>query len=153
MKGNLEELTLDELAKMESDTRRGIRVERFKSVTGKPDNTKLIKELKKKIARVQTVKREYELGISKIIIYCVNESTLLLDKSEALDVLKGRKSNKIITLALDELDTYSALSQCSEEWLKNFINELISQNYLQIKHNSRKELLTLNENMENSKSN
>ncbi len=48
-------------------------------------------------------------------------------------------------MALDELSTYSVLSHCSQEWLKNFINELISLNYLQIKYNSGKELLALNE--------
>lgn len=97
-------------------------------------------------ARFNKLIKEHELAISKIIIYSINESTLLLDKSETLDLLKGKKSKKILTLALDELSTYSVLSHCREEWLKNLINELISKNYLQIKYNSGKELLALNEN-------
>jgi superfamily II DNA helicase RecQ len=101
--------------------------------------------LNSKDARFNKLIKEYELAISKIIIYCISESTLLLDKSETFEVLKGLKSKKIFTLALDELSTYSALSHCSEEWLKNFISKLISQNYLQIKYNSGKELLALNE--------
>ncbi|MDO9044586.1 MAG: HRDC domain-containing protein [Methanobacteriaceae archaeon] len=101
--------------------------------------------LKSKEVGFNKLIKEYELSISKIIIYCINESTLLLDKSEVLSILKGKKSKKILTLALDELSTYSALSHCCEEWLKNFIAELISQNYLQIKYNSGKELLALNE--------
>ncbi len=101
--------------------------------------------LRPKNSRFNELIKEYELAVSKIIIYGINESTLLLDKSETIDILKGVKSKKILTLALDELSTYSALSHCQEEWLKNFINELISQNYLQIKYNSGKELLALTE--------
>lgn len=101
--------------------------------------------LTSKDSKFDKIIKEYELAISKIIIYGINESTLLLDKSETLEVLKGEKSKKILTLALDELSTYAALSHCSEEWLTNLINELISRNYLQIKYNSGKELLALNE--------
>ena len=101
--------------------------------------------LTSKKAEFHKLIKEYELAISKIIIFGINESKLLLDKSETFEVLKGEKSKKILTLALDELSTYAALSHCSEEWLKNFINELISHNYLQIKCNSGKELLALNE--------
>jgi superfamily II DNA helicase RecQ len=101
--------------------------------------------LRSKDTKFNKLIKEYELAISKIIIYSINESTLLLDKSETLEVLKGQKSKKILTLALDELSTYATLSHCSEEWLKNFINKLISHNYLQIKCNSGNELLALNE--------
>jgi len=63
MKGNLEELSIEELSKAVNDAREEIRKERFKSVTGKLDDTKKIRELRRKIARALTLKREYELGI------------------------------------------------------------------------------------------
>jgi ribosomal protein L29 len=63
MKGNLDQLTIDELTKTVKDSNEEIRKERFKSVTGKLEDTKKIRELKKKVARSITLKREYELGI------------------------------------------------------------------------------------------
>lgn len=63
MKGKLEELTIEELDKSLVETKDKIRQQRFKSVTGKVDNPKLIRELKKKIARINTVKRAHELGL------------------------------------------------------------------------------------------
>ena len=63
MKGNLEELSIEELSRTVNDAREEIRRERFKSVTGKLDDTKKIRELRRKIARALTLKREYELGI------------------------------------------------------------------------------------------
>jgi large subunit ribosomal protein L29 len=65
MKGSLDQLTIDELSKVAKDAKEEIRAERFKSVTGKLDDTKKTRELKKKIARANTLKREYELGIRK----------------------------------------------------------------------------------------
>jgi ribosomal protein L29 len=63
MKGNLDQLTIDELNKIVKDSTEEVRKERFKSVTGKLDDTKKIRELRKKVARSMTLKREYELGI------------------------------------------------------------------------------------------
>ena len=63
MKGKLEELTKDELNKSLTDSKEELRKERFRSVTSKVDNPKKISELKKHIARIHTIKKEYELGI------------------------------------------------------------------------------------------
>jgi large subunit ribosomal protein L29 len=65
MKGKLEELTMDELNKSLSDTKVELRKERFRAVTSKVDNPKKIKNLKKHVARILTLKREYDLGIRK----------------------------------------------------------------------------------------
>ena len=65
MKGKLEELTMDELNKSLFDTKVELRKERFRAVTSKVDNPKKIKNLKKHVARVLTLKREYDLGIRK----------------------------------------------------------------------------------------
>ena len=63
MKGKLEELNTEELNRSLSESKEELRMERFKSVTSKLDNTKKIKTLKKHIARILTLQREYELGI------------------------------------------------------------------------------------------
>lgn len=63
MKGKLEEMTIEELDRSLNETKEILRKERFKAVTSKVDNPKKIKELKKHIARVLTLKREYDLNI------------------------------------------------------------------------------------------
>lgn len=63
MKGKLEELTMEELDKSLQDSKEALRKERFKSVTSKVENPKNARELKKHVARILTIKREYELGI------------------------------------------------------------------------------------------
>ncbi len=65
MKGKIEELTMVELNKSLVDSKIELRKERFKSVTSKVDNPKKIKGLKRHIARILTLKNEYELGIRK----------------------------------------------------------------------------------------
>ena len=63
MKGKLEELTMAELNKSLEDSKVDLRKERFKAVTSKVDNPKKIKNLKKHIARILTLKNEYNLKI------------------------------------------------------------------------------------------
>ncbi|HOD13497.1 MAG TPA: 50S ribosomal protein L29 [Spirochaetota bacterium] len=63
MKGKIEELTLEELERSLNETKEELRKQRFKAVTSKVDNPKKIKELKKHIARILTLKREYDLGL------------------------------------------------------------------------------------------
>ncbi len=65
MKGKLEELTMDELNKSLADTKVELRKERFRAVTSKVDNPKKINNLKKHVARILTLKKEYDLGIRK----------------------------------------------------------------------------------------
>ena len=63
MKGKIEELSTEELDRSLGETKEALRKERFKAVTSKVDNPKKIKELKKHISRILTLKREYALGI------------------------------------------------------------------------------------------
>ncbi len=63
MKGKLEELSFEELDKSLDDSKAECRKLRFMSVTGKVENTKKIRELKRNVARILTLKREYELGL------------------------------------------------------------------------------------------
>ncbi len=63
MKGKIEELTLEELERSLNESKEELRKQRFKAVTSKVDNPKKIKQLKKHIARILTLKHEYDLGI------------------------------------------------------------------------------------------
>lgn len=63
MKGKLEQLTSEELDRSLHEAKEELRNERFKSITSSLDNPKRIKELKKHVARILTLKREYELNI------------------------------------------------------------------------------------------
>lgn len=65
MKGKLEELTIEELNTSLADSKVELRKQRFKAVTSKVDNPKKIQSLKKHIARILTLKKEYQLGIRK----------------------------------------------------------------------------------------
>jgi len=65
MKGKLEEFTFDDLNKSYKESKEELRKERFKSVTSKVDNPRKIRELKRHIARILTLKREHEIGIRK----------------------------------------------------------------------------------------
>ena len=63
MKGKLEELNIEELQKSLEDSKEELRKERFKAVTSKVDNPMKIRELKRHIARIFTLLKEYDLGI------------------------------------------------------------------------------------------
>ncbi|HNQ97161.1 MAG TPA: 50S ribosomal protein L29 [Treponemataceae bacterium] len=63
MKGKLEELNIEELDRSMREAKEEIRKQRFKSVTSKVDNPKRVAALKKHIARILTLKREYTLGL------------------------------------------------------------------------------------------
>lgn len=65
MKGKLNELTLEELNQSLIESKEELKKQRFSSVTSKVDNPKKIKELKRHIARILTLKREYAIGIRK----------------------------------------------------------------------------------------
>jgi len=62
MKGKIEELNLEELDRSLKESKEAIRLERFKRVTSTLENPQKINNLKKHIARILTLKREYELG-------------------------------------------------------------------------------------------
>ena len=63
MKGKLEELSLEELDRSLRETKEELRKERFNSVTSRLENSKRIMSLKRHVARILTLKSEYDLGI------------------------------------------------------------------------------------------
>lgn len=62
MKGKLEELNIEELDRSLKESKEALRLERFKRVTSSIENPKKVNSLKKHIARILTIKREYKLG-------------------------------------------------------------------------------------------
>jgi ribosomal protein L29 len=62
MKGKIEELNIEELDRSLKESKEAIRLERFKRVTSTLENPQKVNNLKKHIARILTLKREYELG-------------------------------------------------------------------------------------------
>lgn len=62
MKGKLGELTVEELNRSLRETKEELRKERFKRTVSRVENPKKTMQLKKQIARILTVLREYELG-------------------------------------------------------------------------------------------
>ena len=63
MKGKLEELTIEELEKSLAESKQELMKQRFLSVTSKVEDPKKIRELKKHISRILTIKNEVKLGI------------------------------------------------------------------------------------------
>ena len=63
MKGNLNELTLDELKERRSKLVNDYRVFRFNKMMGQLENALKLRETRREIARINTILREYELNI------------------------------------------------------------------------------------------
>ncbi|HNR90207.1 MAG TPA: 50S ribosomal protein L29 [Spirochaetota bacterium] len=66
MKGKIEDMSIEELGRSLKETKEELRKERFKSVTSKLENPQKIKALRRHVARVNTIMREYELGIRNL---------------------------------------------------------------------------------------
>ena len=65
MKRNLNEMSLEELQELKEKLHKDYRVFRFNKMMGQLENTLKIRETRRDIARVNTILREYELGIRK----------------------------------------------------------------------------------------
>ncbi|RKX95429.1 MAG: 50S ribosomal protein L29 [Spirochaetes bacterium] len=65
MKANLKEMTVDELNEYREKLIKDYRVFRFNKLMGQLENTLKIRETRREIARVNTILREYELGMRK----------------------------------------------------------------------------------------
>ncbi len=63
MKRNLAEMTIEELHELKEKLTKDSRVFRFNKMMGQLENTLKIRETRRDIARINTMLREYELGI------------------------------------------------------------------------------------------
>ena len=64
-KENLNEMTIDELKELKDKTIKDYRIFRFNKIVGQLENELKIREIRRSIARINTLLREYELGIRK----------------------------------------------------------------------------------------
>ncbi len=64
-KDNINEMTVDELKDLKEKYVKDYRVFRFNKMMGQLENELKIREARRGIARINTVLREYELGIRK----------------------------------------------------------------------------------------
>jgi large subunit ribosomal protein L29 len=64
-KENLNEMTIDELKELKDKTIKDYRIFRFNKIVGQLENELKIRETRRSIARINTLLREYELGIRK----------------------------------------------------------------------------------------
>ena len=65
MKRNLAEMTIEELQELKEKLTKDYRVFRFNKMMGQLENALKIRETRRDIARINTMLREYELGIRK----------------------------------------------------------------------------------------
>jgi large subunit ribosomal protein L29 len=63
MKRNLAEMTLEELQELKEKLIKDYRVFRFNKMMGQLENALKLRETRRDIARINTMLREYELGI------------------------------------------------------------------------------------------
>jgi large subunit ribosomal protein L29 len=63
MKRNLAEMTIEELHELKEKLTKDYRVFRFNKMMGQLENALKIRETRRDIARINTMLREYELGI------------------------------------------------------------------------------------------
>jgi large subunit ribosomal protein L29 len=63
MKRNLAEMTIEELQELKEKLGKDYRVFRFNKMMGQLENALKLRETRRDIARINTILREYELGI------------------------------------------------------------------------------------------
>jgi large subunit ribosomal protein L29 len=64
-KENLNEMSIDELKELKDKYIKDYRIFRFNKIVGQLENELKIRETRRSIARINTLLREYELGIRK----------------------------------------------------------------------------------------
>jgi large subunit ribosomal protein L29 len=64
-KANLNEMNVDELKELQEKYIKDYRVFRFNKMMGQLENELKIREARRRIARINTILREHELGIRK----------------------------------------------------------------------------------------
>ena len=81
---------------------------------------------------IETIIRDYESAVCRIVLYCVAELPFHLGIRRTVSVLKGSKSTFVIDHRLNELATYSVLSTFTSEQLRAVIGNLIESELLEV---------------------
>ncbi len=79
---------------------------------------------------IQNVIADYEIALTKIILYCLTELPFSLGIKKIISVLKGTKSTFAINHRLNKLTTFSILSSFSKDQLTKIIEILIQTGLL-----------------------
>lgn len=86
---------------------------------------------------IQKVITEYETAISRIILNCIDELYFPVSTKITMLILQGVQTPFIKKHRLNELETYSMLSNFSQNNLLSIIESLINLNLLKLEHVSR----------------
>lgn len=80
---------------------------------------------------------DYESVISRIVLYCVEELPFPISTKITMLILQGNLTPFIEKYDLDFLETYSMLSNFTQNNLLTIIESLINKDFLKIEHLSR----------------
>ncbi|MCH5597090.1 RQC domain-containing protein [Niabella ginsengisoli] len=83
---------------------------------------------------ISTILSDYELTLTKIILYCISELPFPLGIRKTISVLKGTKSTFAINNKLQHLVTFSLLSSFSKTQLITIIEALILAELIKIEN-------------------
>ncbi len=80
---------------------------------------------------------DYESAITRIILQCLSEIPIGLGIKRFMLVLKGNNSPFILKYKLDKLETYSILSNFSEEHLRIIIDSITDKGFIKSEYISQ----------------
>ena len=80
---------------------------------------------------------DYESAISRIVLQCLSEIPIDLGIKRFMLVLKGNKSPFILKYELNKLETYSMLSNFSEEHLRIIIDSITDNGFIKSEYISQ----------------
>lgn len=83
---------------------------------------------------IQKVISDYEVAITKIILFCLTELPFSLGINKTITVLKGTKSTFVINNHLNQMTTFSVLSSFSKYQLKTIIEILIQTGLIKVEN-------------------
>lgn len=82
----------------------------------------------------KTIISDYEISITRIILYCITELPFRLGIEKTVAVLRGTKSTFNIDHELNELDTFSVLSTFSKDELTTIVEILIQTGLIEVEN-------------------
>ncbi len=74
---------------------------------------------------IKKIVQDFEIAVSKIVIYCLSELPFPLGMKKTISILQGSKSSFVIKHGLYELETFALLPMFSSQQLTTIIEGLI----------------------------
>lgn len=78
--------------------------------------------------------RDYESVLSRMVLLCIQELPFFLGIKRIILILKGSQNPFIKKYNLDQLETYSILSNFTQDQMFSIIESLINKNFLKLEH-------------------